>query len=1407
MIFLTSSPSNSEVDIRNLFDQLNPNEVTKLGLVDVVKMQPDVHYLLSESVAGKYDLLKKIIAIHKGDDLIIFHIDGSKIIFVDYYLSCSPNNNSEEVIENTCSVTVMGEDGAKHTFKTPAPASGEHKLSDTASIVYIQGDHYLVGKMLGMDGDLDDAISDFSNSDSLPVPLFGIASSLLGGGISNKSSAISDGTESELESVAKVYSLTVILGPLIDEGVGTTVILYTSDGTLLGNMSYELASNRYTFTDSTGYSGVVVAHLQDTDPEADYRDETTGLMEDITSDLYVAAVITSAERTVNLYMTPLSTISSQKLGVIYDGSKVTIDSNVVNVENTNKAVAQAFGLGSDIDLSRSPVISTISSDGVTKSDANAYGKALAILSAAEQASPEATLATVIESVLNNLTVIGATGTLTPALKAALIVSAPDAGVGEGEASRLLGGVNADNIAPTGSVVIEGIFAQGQTLRAETDLYDADGLGVFSYQWQANSINILGATADALVLTENQVGKTITLEVSYTDRNGVFEIVESVASIPVANTEVPTVLTLTAGDALVEDTTATGAVVATFSATDSDAGETPVVAFTEATNDAGLYAIEGNTIVLTANGKVALDEDNTMPDVSLTVSGTANPVIKTLTLAVTAAEDATVLVLIARAALVEGTALVGAVVARFRALDSDAGETPVVVFTPATNDAGYYAIVENTVTLTSAGKVALDADTIMPVISLTTSGTFEDVTRTVTPTTTLVNDDLVLTMGTVATFTEDSTTAGDPVVSVTSASDEDGGAITYIVSDTANYVIDPNTGAVTLTATGAAFVNAGNNLPAFTVTATSAGDDSSSTSNTLTPTATTLVNDALALTMGTVATFTEDSTTAGDPVVSVTSASDEDGGDITYTVSDTANYAIDPNTGAVTLTITGAALVNAGNNLPAFTVTATSAGDDSSSTSNTVTPPTITAAPTVTITSISNNDVVGSNDISMTNIMGTTTGIENGQNISIRTLGQTANSTVNNNVWSIDNLDLSRFSVRSNIAPVATLTTNITSWLSGGTQTNLDEIVDGNKSTVDDGNNDYAIHPLGANGQNITFTLDGVFNNGSFEFYNRTSGSVSDNSRINGSTVEFKLAGITQETHTITGAGNEVTLTPAESVEFDQVVLTFSGDDQNFREIEILGELIRADLTATVSDQAGDEATASLTATVDLVDTLAPTISGAISDNTTVTVTIGEDLNELSVPDLSAFEIAGNTIDSVTISGQEIVLTVSSAITDTVVLSYAKPATGNVLEDIAGNDFASLSEISIGTSGVDTIVGTADNDFIIGNASIDTLTGNGGSNTFDYNSISDGNDVITDFTIGTGAGADTLDLRDLLNYTATDTLANFVQFDDAGSGGDVEVKIDVDGSNNFAAADLTLTLSNIGTGSLVLSDFENNLIVL
>ncbi|WP_374470062.1 tail fiber protein [Phenylobacterium sp.] len=92
-----------------------------------------------------------------------------------------------------------------------------------------------------------------------------------------------------------------------------------------------------------------------------------------------------------------------------------------------------------------------------------------------------------------------------------------------------------NDAPTGTVTIGGTAAEGQVLTATPALSDPDGLqGVtYSYQWRAGGVAIGGATGASYTLTATEVGKAITVAVSYTDQGGFQNQVVSSATGAVA----------------------------------------------------------------------------------------------------------------------------------------------------------------------------------------------------------------------------------------------------------------------------------------------------------------------------------------------------------------------------------------------------------------------------------------------------------------------------------------------------------------------------------------------------------------------------------------------------------------------------------------------------------------------------------------------------------------------------------------------------------------------------------------------------------------------------------------------------------------------------------------------------------
>ncbi len=110
------------------------------------------------------------------------------------------------------------------------------------------------------------------------------------------------------------------------------------------------------------------------------------------------------------------------------------------------------------------------------------------------------------------------------------------GTNERLLSESTGVITNINDAPTGSPLITGTVTQGQVLNASIGtVSDADGLGAVSYKWLANGFEIDGVTGSRLVLTQDLVGKAISVQVSYTDSFGVAETAVSAQTATVLNT--------------------------------------------------------------------------------------------------------------------------------------------------------------------------------------------------------------------------------------------------------------------------------------------------------------------------------------------------------------------------------------------------------------------------------------------------------------------------------------------------------------------------------------------------------------------------------------------------------------------------------------------------------------------------------------------------------------------------------------------------------------------------------------------------------------------------------------------------------------------------------------------------------
>ena len=125
---------------------------------------------------------------------------------------------------------------------------------------------------------------------------------------------------------------------------------------------------------------------------------------------------------------------------------------------------------------------------------------------------------------------------------------------------------AANTPATGAPSISGTAQVGKTLTADiSGIADADGISnaTFGYQWLAGDSDISGATASTYILADADEGKTVKVQVSFTDDAGNAESLNSeatdeVAAAPRPNTPAtgaPTVTdTVQVGETLTADTT-------------------------------------------------------------------------------------------------------------------------------------------------------------------------------------------------------------------------------------------------------------------------------------------------------------------------------------------------------------------------------------------------------------------------------------------------------------------------------------------------------------------------------------------------------------------------------------------------------------------------------------------------------------------------------------------------------------------------------------------------------------------------------------------------------------------------------------------------------------------------------------
>ena len=236
-----------------------------------------------------------------------------------------------------------------------------------------------------------------------------------------------------------------------------------------------------------------------------------------------------------------------------------------------------------------------------------------------------------------------------------------------------------NTAATGTPTISGTLEVGQTLTASTSgIADADGLGnvSFSYQWIANDgatdTDIQGATGSTYTLTESDEGKTIKVQVNFTDDRDNEETLTSAATAAVS--AAPTLNNPSTGAPAISGTARVGETLTadTLGISDEDGLDNVSFAYQWLADDAEIHGATGSTYTLTDT------QEGTVIEVRVTFTDDGGNE-ETLTSAATVAVEARPNNPATGAPIINGTAQVGETLTADTSDISDANGTDNATF--------------------------------------------------------------------------------------------------------------------------------------------------------------------------------------------------------------------------------------------------------------------------------------------------------------------------------------------------------------------------------------------------------------------------------------------------------------------------------------------------------------------------------------------------------------------------------------------------------------------------------------------------------------------------------------------------------------------------------------------------------
>ena len=448
-----------------------------------------------------------------------------------------------------------------------------------------------------------------------------------------------------------------------------------------------------------------------------------------------------------------------------------------------------------------------------------------------------------------------------------------------------------------------------------------------YENGANYANFDFTVNDSYVDSVNQY--TITIDVL------------SVNDLPVINIDVRSEVTELDAEA--------GTVLLTFTATDIEDGD--LTNDVELDNNDDYFELDGNEIKLAPAGAELVNSGFALPDVELSVvdseGGSSSESVEITSNLI---NDPPQITTIPGEPIIEESASSGDTVLSFEASDQEEGIVTNNVFL-IDNEDGYYSIEGNEVQLTSAAISYLNDGNELPDVRIRVEDSrgLRD-TNTTEVITVLVNDRPELFLNLESEITEDEASSTTVVASFVAIDEEQTPLVGFTSGTNTEGYYTIIGDSVALTSTGAAHVNAGNDLPQLSLTARDTQDSSLRQTETVQPVVI-FVNDWPVLDLTLDDDVVENSAT-DDTVVARFDLSDEDGNPTIDFSEDSNNegyYQIIGN--RVELTQAGANYVNGGGSLPGIELTAVDSDDSSIEVDARVMPNTIILndRPTVSIT--------------------------------------------------------------------------------------------------------------------------------------------------------------------------------------------------------------------------------------------------------------------------------------------------------------------------------------------------------------------------------------------------------------------------------------------------------------------------